>query len=721
MQLAPLLKWSCVGALIALLAIPSRGQWAYPPTKRTDASDTYFGRRYPDPYRWLENLNAADSQAWFKAQSGLADGVIDRIPGRDALVREWTALDRLQHATYGAISYQNGRVFYKKTLGGEIVGKLYLREGWNGPEKLLVDPSTYKPGVTTTIDSVVPSFDGRYVAIGFSSGGAEYSEIRILDVDRRTFLPERTHPTAGATGWTLDSRSFFYDSGDVTDTRSLAFKQHRKIRLHRLGTDFSADADFFSDASNPELGITPRELPAVGVDKLNPDYVFASVKTEQPELRMFYAPVAAMGRVPLKWSVFCRPSDDLVKGVVRHGDYAYAITHRDAPRYRLVRTPMSRLDWARAETVLPEAKDSIQALAASRDYLFVVYSNGIVGRIVKLAYATGAVSEVALPASGTVGIGCPDRTTNRCQVTLTSWTLPRTLYDYDADTGAFTKSAFNTAVAYPGFDRLVSEEVEVPGHDGVMIPLSIIHRKGLPLDGDHSCILTGYGSYGVSLSPNFNLFYSVALRDVVIAVAHVRGGGEKGESWYKAGFKTTKANTWMDFISCAEYLIRRGYTNPRRLAGTGRSAGGILISRAITERPDLFAAAVCGVGDANALRLEFRPNGPLNAPEFGTVKDPVECAALYNMDGVQHVQPGSLYPALLGVAGWNDARVPAWQTGKFVATVQNASASGKPVLMKVNYDSGHFTEDKSVTFRDFAGQYAFILWQTGHPDFQPAK
>jgi prolyl oligopeptidase len=306
-------------------------------------------------------------------------------------------------------------------------------------------------------------------------------------------------------------------------------------------------------------------------------------------------------------------------------------------------------------------------------------------------------------------------------VDITSWTAPVTIYDYDAQQDTFAKSSFNEDVTYPGYDQLVTKEVEVPGHDGAMIPLSIIYQKGLALNGSNSCLLTGYGAYGISLNPSFSYRFSLSTRGVVMAIAHVRGGSEKGEAWYKAGFQTTKSNTWEDFISCAEYLIKNGYTSPDKLAGSGTSAGGILISRAITERPDLFAAAVCNVGCANAMRSEFTPNGPVNTPEFGTVKDPVQCAALYNMDGVAHVQKGVKYPAVMGVGGWNDPRVTAWQPGKFVAALQAASTSGKPVLMKVNYDNGHFTEDKSVTFKNFAGQYAFMLWQTGDPEFQPKE
>jgi len=219
--------------------------------------------------------------------------------------------------------------------------------------------------------------------------------------------------------------------------------------------------------------------------------------------------------------------------------------------------------------------------------------------------ASGKTDEIKLPASGTVNCSCPDFRTDRCLVYITAWTAPVIVYDMDAEKETFAKSIFNSDVVYPGFDQLVSEEVEVPGHDGTMIPLSIVHKKSIPMDGSNSCILEGYGAYGISQTPRFTIRWSLAKRGVVFAFAHPRGGSEKGEEWYKAGYKTTKPNTWKDFISCAEYLVKKGYTSPEHLAGTGTSAGGILISRAITERPDLFRAAICNVGCANAMRMEF--------------------------------------------------------------------------------------------------------------------
>jgi prolyl oligopeptidase len=708
--------------LPVLAALSGHAQLNYPATKTVDASDTYFEKTYDDPFRWLENLKDKETEDWFKSQAELTDGLLAKIPGRDMLLQEWLALDKLKPASYSDIAYEHGRIFYKKTLGGENVGKLYFREGWNGTEKLLFDPGTYKPGVVTTIQSIAPSWDGKHVVLALSSGGAEWSELRVLDVKRDTLLPDSIYPSEGALGWMKDNQSFFYDAGKTTDIKSLDIELNRKTRIHKLGTDVATDRDIFSNESNPELGITAKEFPGASIDESYPHYITGSLQTVQNEMKIYYAPASELKNAQIKWDVLCQPSNNIVRGIAFVGDYIYAVTHTDAPKYKLVRTSVKHPDWDHAETVIPEQADTIQSITKTKHYLIVNCSDGVVCRLVQYELSSGKTSEIKLPMSGNVDVMCPDWKSDRCLVFVTSWISPLVIYDYDAQKETFAKSIFNTDVVYPGFDKLVSEEVQVPGHDGVMIPLSIIHKKGMPMDGSNCCILTGYGAYGISLNPAFSIRNdAVATHGVVFAIAHVRGGSEKGEAWYRAGFKTTKPNTWKDFISCAEYLVDKGYTSPPKLAGTGTSAGGILISRAITERPDLFAAAICNVGCANAMRMEFSPNGPVNTPEFGTVKDPVECQALYEMDGVAHVQKGVKYPALMGVGGWNDPRVEPWEPGKFVAAVQTSTASGKPVLMKVNYDNGHFTEEKIVTFKNFAGQYAFLLWQTGHKEFQPVE
>jgi prolyl oligopeptidase len=255
-----------------------------------------------------------------------------------------------------------------------------------------------------------------------------------------------------------------------------------------------------------------------------------------------------------------------------------------------------------------------------------------------------------------------------------------------------------------------------------MVPLSIVYDKTkLNKDGSNICYLDGYGAYGISTNPFFNTYMLPMLkRGVVYAYAHVRGGGEKGDDWYKAGWKKTKPNTWKDFIACGEYLVNNGYTSKEKLAGTGTSAGGILIGRAITERPDLFKVAIPQVGSLNTVRAELSPNGPVNVPEFGTVKIEEEYRALKEMDSYLHLTPGVKYPATLITTGFNDPRVISWIPGKFAGKMQSLSTSENPVLLHVDYSTGHFGgETMSDYFKNLSDIYSFILWQCGDPDFQP--
>jgi prolyl oligopeptidase len=702
-----------------------RPAFAYPATKTVDASDTYFGVTYMDRYRWLEDLKSQETQDWFKAQAKLADSFVDSIPGRDALVKEWLDLDKLKVAAYRDFNMRAGRLFYRKTAGGENVGKLYVREGWNGAERLLFDPASYRSavataGATTSIQQAAPAWNGKYVVLGVSSGGAEHSELRVLEVATGKLLPDSIYPSYGPMGWLPDGSGFLYDAPKTADVKSPDYELHHKTRLHKLGADASKDLDVFSDESAPDLGILPKEFASAWISERAPKYVVGALGTVQNEQRAYVALASDVGKRAIRWRPLIDRKDDIVDGPTIVGESAYGVTYDGAPHHKLVRTSVDHPDWAHAETVLAEASDTIDYVTRSKSFLFVVYSNGVTGRIVKYDPAAKKAAELALPDKGSVGVHCPEARSDRCIVTISTWTKPTTMYDLDAGKGTLQKSIFNTDVVYPGFDQLVSEEVEVPGHDGAMVPLSIIHKKGMPMDGSSSCILEGYGAYGISWTPWFDLKSSIALHGVVVAYAHPRGGSEKGHDWYKAGFKQTKPNTWKDFISAAEYLVKAGYTSPAHLAGRGTSAGGVLISRAVTERPDLFAAAVCNVGMANALRFEFSSNGPPNVPEFGSVTDPNEVKWLAEMDGVSHVVAGVEYPAILGVGGWNDPRVAVWEPGKFVAAVQVASASDRPAFLMINYDNGHFTEEKQVTFRNFASQHAFVLWQTGHPEFQPA-
>jgi prolyl oligopeptidase len=303
---------------------------------------------------------------------------------------------------------------------------------------------------------------------------------------------------------------------------------------------------------------------------------------------------------------------------------------------------------------------------------------------------------------------------------LTSWTRPQLWYAYDAKSGSVTDTKLRapSPVDYSG---IVSEEVQVTATDGTKVPLSIIHRADIKLDGSSPAILIGYGSYGITLDPFFDPMLLAWLeRGGVYAVAHVRGGGEFGEDWHRAGQKLTKMNTVTDFIACGEYLVSHQLTSSAKLAGQGGSAGGITVGGTLTQRPELFAVIIDNVGLSDSLRVELSQNGPTNTPEFGSVKTEDGFKGLYAMSSYHHVKDGAAYPAILLTTGANDPRVAPWQMAKMTARLQAASASGKPILLRVDFDAGHgIGSTKEQGIKETADEWSFILWQTGDPAFQP--
>jgi prolyl oligopeptidase len=305
---------------------------------------------------------------------------------------------------------------------------------------------------------------------------------------------------------------------------------------------------------------------------------------------------------------------------------------------------------------------------------------------------------------------------------MDSWTKAQTIYAYDPGTGQTTDTKLQPVGPFDSPADLEAVEVKAKSYDGTMVPLSIVYKKGTKLDGSNPTILDGYGAYGITTDPYFDpVFLAWYERGGILAFAHVRGGGEYGEEWHLAGKKLTKPNTWKDAIACAGYLIAEKYTSPAKLAIRGGSAGGVLVGRAITERPDLFAAAFDQVPMSDVVRVEFSPNGPPNIPEFGTVKEPDGFKALHEMSPYDHIKDGTAYPAVMVTTGWNDPRVASWQPGKMAARLRAATSSGKPVLLRVDYDAGHgIGSTKTQRDETYGDIVSFALWQFGVEGFQPA-
>ncbi|WP_221393686.1 prolyl oligopeptidase family serine peptidase [Dyadobacter sp. NIV53] len=718
--------------LCLLLSLQANAQ-KLPATAKRPVVDTYFGKSVTDNYRWLEDMNSSETKDWFKAQGDYSNSVLDQIPGRDILIKTFREYDALKTATIGGVKLRAGLYFYRKTLPSEKVGKIYFRAGRQAREELLFDPVAYDSTKTYAVVDYTPTDDGKRVAIGLTEGGNEIATVLILDMATRKLLPDQIISVfGGGVTWTPDGHGLIYTPQNSLDPKDPNGGLDTQARYHQLGTNASSMSDksggtdpvLLSRSKYPTLGIRPDQTPILFYDEQH-THLFSVLSSVDNRLNVFLTSKDSLQKPRIDWQQAIAPEDSIY-GFGVAGGKLFLHSVQGASNGKILVTDARTPNVKTATVLLPEGKLNITAISLSRDYLFVTLNDGINDLIRQYNISLGKWTDVPLPASGTARMYPLDPTTNDCLLLTTTWKQPVTRYSYDPVIRKITISPFHIGASYPGLDELVVEELEVPSYDGqsgvpVMVPLSLIYKKGMKRDGNVVCFMTGYGAYGSSAIPNFSIQYLALLnKGVLVAITHPRGGSEKGESWHTGGYKTTKPNTWKDFIACGDYLVKNKYTSPAHLIGMGRSAGGILIGRAITERPDLFAAAINNVGCTSMLRTELTPTGPANIPEFGTVKDSVEFNALYEMDALHHVQQGVKYPAVICVGGWNDYRVMVWEPGKFAAALQNASASGKPVLMQVNYDNGHFTEDKSVTFRDFANIYAFALWQAGHTDFQPS-
>lgn len=688
-------------------------------------TDEYYGSKVTDPYRYMEDLKDPQVEAWFKAQNDYTRSALARIPGRATLLARIKELDESEPAVIEYVRALPGdHIFYTKRLATEEVSKLYMRDGWSGADKLLLDPGRFEKagGPHYSISYVVPSFDGHYAAVGVSQGGSEDAVLRVLDTAAAKETGDAIeHTWFGSPSWMPDGRSFVYNRMQKLDPKSSPTDRelNSRVYFHILGTDPEKDPMIFGNGT-PGAHIEPADVPSVSTYPGVP-YAFGLIQHgTQNEITLYIAPLDSLAKPNVPWKKLCDVDDD-VTGFDVHGNDLYLQSHKDASRYKVLHTHLSAPDVAHAEVVIPPSEIVIRGIAAASDALYVQALDGGLGRLLRLPYSGAKAEQVSLPFEGSVAINSSDLRLPGAVVTLASWVNAGGIYSYNSQ----NKQLVDTGLQPVGpFDKpadVESVEVKVPSYDGTPVPLSIVRKKGIALDSSHPTQLLGYGAYGITIDPFFDPTVLAWLEQGgVFAIAHVRGGGEYGEDWHVAGQKLTKPNTWKDFIACAQYLIDQKYTSPARLGIEGGSAGGITIGRSITERPDLFAAAIDAVPMSDVVRAEFTPNGPPNIPEFGTVKTQDGFKGLYEMSAYAHVKDGTAYPAVMITTGFNDPRVASWQPGKMAARLQGATSSGKPVLLRVDFDAGHgIGSTKSQRQVERADGWSFELWQFGMPSFQP--
>jgi prolyl oligopeptidase len=708
------------GGVLATALVPARS-WAAasippaPVARVKVVHDTYFGETLSDPYRWMENDKDAEWLPFLKGQNDHTRAVLGTLPGRDALLKRIQTLSGDTVAT-SRVQRAGGRLFFQQRPLGADNFKLFVRE--NGKDRTLIDPTLLSgPTSHVSLDWWRASPDGRLVVYGLSRDGSEDSLLHILTVADGKDLPDRIPNTESANPqWLDDGSGFFYNqlTGKVdTPERYL----DSVARFHRVGTDPAGDPILMKRGLDPRVAYDKIQAPYIATFA-GASFVLLALSDVRPESRLLVAPLADVLAGKAQW-VSVADFEDEATGVDSDGRDLYILVNKGAPRGRIVRTPAIAPDLAGAAEVVPQGPLVIEDITRAKDGFYLKIMDGGISRLRKL-HSDGKVTEIALPFDGTIGTLAADPAADGVLINLSGWLTPTALWSVGADGHiADTGITPRPAIDVRGYE---AKRLFATAKDGTKIPYSLIYRKGLKLDGRTPAWISAYGSYGsAAYTPNF-AGRTLALIDAgfIIGYANVRGGGEYGREWHKAGQLANKPNTWRDLIAVCEDMCAHKYTAPERLAIGGRSAGGITVGRALTERPDLFAAVIDGVGWSNPLRYVVEQNGYGEEPEWGAIADPAGYKALKSIDSYQAVKDGTRYPAVLLTTGVTDPRVAPFHVAKMAARLQAATSSGKPILLRVDYDAGHgIGSTRAQQDREAADTYAFLLWQTGVKGHQP--
>lgn len=668
-----------------------------PPIARVEVvRDTYFGVTIEDPYRWMEDSASDEARGWLSQQASDARRILGGLPERARLLAGIADLGDVS-AELTNPRLAGGRAFYMRRDAESDLACLVVRDGLDAAERTLVDPAVLSGVAHMSIDWYEPSPDGRWVAYGISEGGSENSTLNVLEVDTADALEDRISGVVFPfVSWMMDGSSFVYHRyPEPRDDAPAAERRFdSKTFLHTLGDDPDHDRAILGRGLNEAVELDPVDRPFVLVPT-NSAWMVGVIShsavgyDEWTDCTFYVAPIAAAGDpATCPWQRVATV-DDGVRNFTLDGDTLYLVTRRNSPRYEVLAVALPDGDLAHARVVVPASDRVIEDVCVAGDFLLTRELSGGVGRIRRRRLSGGEPADVVLPVDGTVLGWASDPNSDDAILCLTSWTVPPRAYLLDLRSGAVADAGW---VAQPPTDlsAITAYQVQATARDGTLVPLSIVHQRDQPRDGNRPTMITAYGSYGASFLPFFRPellpWYE---QGGIWAVAHVRGGGELGREWHEAGYKLNKENTITDLIDCAEYLIAEGYTRPARLACEGGSAGGIPSGGALVRRPDLWAAVVMHVALTNPLRFELGENGPINIPEFGTVTDEIGFQSLQIIDSYSKVQQGVSYPAVLLTTGLNDPRMDVWQATKMVARLQAATTSRKPILLRVTDDGGH--------------------------------
>jgi prolyl oligopeptidase len=668
--------------------------------------DRYHGVEVTDDYQWLEAGADPEVRAWSEAQNAAARSHLDGLPALEIL-RDRVRTLLGSSVRYGPVAWRGGLLFalkHQPPLQQVLLVAISDLDDL-ATERVIVDPNAMDPAGATAIDWCVPSLDGRLVAVSLSSGGSENGTLHIFDVvsgaETGDAIPRVQYGTGGGSvAWLADSTSLLY------------------TRYPQEGEVATADLNFYQEVWRHELG-TPVERDRHEVGDSFPRIAEVDLATSDDGRRAFARVAHGDGGdvetwlrgLDGRWRRLSTVEDRVIDGHFAAGSL-WLHSLRGAPNGKLLRLDPDG-ELADATTVVGESSGSITRWTASDDSVYVVLHEGGPSELHAFRHDGTHVSVAPVPSMSSIR-SLVHLDGDEVLFSHASYTRPESFVRWSAGADALVPTAMQ--VTSPAdFSSIEIVRDEAVSRDGTTVPMTILRSPGIVLDGTNPTLLYGYGGYGLSLEPTFDPVLLAWLEQgAVYAQAHLRGGGEFGDAWHRAGHLTRKQNVFDDFIACAERLVEAGYTSPERLAIQGASNGGLLMGAALTQRPDLFRAVACNVGVLDSLRVERDDNGAFNVTEFGTVTDPDHFRALLAYSPYANVRDGVAYPAVLLSTGANDPRVNPYHSRKMAARLQAASSSGRPVLLRTSDKAGHgmgSALDETVALR--ADQYAFLLGQLG--------
>src|SRR5215468_4717550 len=676
----------------------------YPQTRKDDQVDDYHGTKVADPYRWLEDDNSAETAKWVEEENKITFGYLEKIPFR-AKIRE--RLERLYNYPKIGSPFRKGDLyFFSKNDGLQNQSVLYVQKGLDGNPEVLIDPNKWSEDGTARLSAFALSKDGKYAAYGVSLSGSDWQEYHVMEVASRRVLPDRLK-WVKVSGISWQGDGFYYsrypepEKGHELSTKN----ENHQVYFHKVGTAQSEDELVYQDPTHPQrfnnVGTTEDERFAIlivsdrGKGKKGNAIFYRDTKSGD---KAFKPIVAEIG-------------DDSFDVIDNVGDKFLLQTDKGAPNGKVVLYDPKAGKWS---DVLPEKPEPLQGADTAGGKLFATYLKDVATRAYVYNLDGKLENEIELPGPGAANGFGGNNDDEFVFYTFTSFNAPTTTYRYDIAT---KKSEFFRSPEIPGFkaEDYETKQVFYNSKDGTRVPMFMVYKKGLKLDGNNPTLLYGYGGFNITTSPIFNSLRIALLENgFVYASANLRGGGEYGEKWHEAGTKLKKQNVFDDFIAAAEYLINQKYTSPARLAIDGASNGGLLVGAVTNQRPDLFRAVHQHAGVMDMLRYHMFTIGWNWAADYGrSDANEAEFKALYAYSPIHNVKPGTKYPAILITTADHDDRVVPAHSFKYAAALQAAQAGDNPILIRIDTKSGHGASSTTKQLEQTADIYSFFFYNLG--------